>query len=137
MLAGLLLSSCVKEESKPYTAVHVRVAGNEGYLEMDEMTGQWNAGKGTCWLRGQGFNEELLLLDLKDIKAAGAVQDLTGKNISYSDGAYFRSGRLDSGSVRVTGMGPGLIQGTFDVRLADQQVSGASLHLKGFFQVGR
>ena len=111
----LCFTTCTKERYIPSASLSFRFDDKTSDVEWNDVVGSRYANTGNCYITANGADEEQFYLELEHIFSTGPVQNVTSKNISYSNIYGFKTGSLQSIQIKVLDLSEYRIRGTFKV----------------------
>lgn len=139
-ILGLLCSmvffySCAKERVVPGAALAFRFGGSTEEVEWMEVAGSRYASSGNCYIIADGFDSDQFHLDLENIVSPGVVQNITSKNISYSNIYGFKTGSLQSVQIKIVATTKHRLQGNFNVTFINSSNNTETINASGSFTI--
>src|SRR6187431_1578972 len=113
MLCVAILLSCSKQARTPVAVLNFRYDGTAEYIEWEEVKGSRNLNTGNLYLTADGFDYEKFHLELERIERTGMLNNITVKNMSFSNNYGFKSDTLRSVTLEITSISNSSIHGKF------------------------
>ncbi|MDO9374810.1 MAG: hypothetical protein Q7T76_10340 [Ferruginibacter sp.] len=111
-----VLSSCSKEKTGlPNAVLTIWFEHNTEPIEWAKVKCGRQPNTGDVYLSADGFDYEKFHLELQNITSTGLVQNLTVRNISFSNNYGFQADTLRSVALEITTLNSSSIHGKFEV----------------------